>query len=146
MRTFTDSAGRAWTISITVGAVQRVQAGCAANLSMLDRPCAPGQPPLLEALQRDALVFAAALWHLVADQAGKLGLTREQFIESLDANCLPGALEAFWAELADFFRAWRPPPPAPPESPAQSPAASQAAEAVPTAVSTPSASPGNSPA
>ncbi len=107
MRKFKDSAGRTWEIVINVGAIKRVLAVTKHNLCNL-HDHGDGQLPLVLRLEQDVTILFDVLWELVKDQAAKLGVSFDQFCEAFDAGSLGDTAEAFWGELADFFRRWRP--------------------------------------
>lgn len=81
---------RTWTINLTVGLIDRVQEVSGVDLMADDRT------PYL------SLIFAprqlgGVLWACVAQQAATSGVTREQFVDSLDGD----ALSAGWGALAE---------------------------------------------
>lgn len=104
MRTFKDSAGRSWTISITVDAIKRVMGSVGVNLSELHG----GDPPLIVRLEADAVLLFDVIYQLIAPQASAVGVTPEQFAVSIDTQSVGPAATAFWEELADFFQSLRP--------------------------------------
>jgi len=104
MRTFKDSAGRSWTISITVDAIKRVMGSLCVNLSELHA----GEPPLIVRLEADAVLLFDVIFQLVAPQAASVGVSAEQFATSIDSQSVGPAATAFWEELADFFQSLRP--------------------------------------
>ncbi len=104
MRTFKDSAGRSWTISITVDAIKRVMGNVGVNLSELHA----GDPPLIVRLEADAVLLFDVIFQLVEPQAASVGVSAEQFATSIDAQSVGPAATAFWEELADFFQSLRP--------------------------------------
>lgn len=67
-----------------------------------------GNPPLLLRLDLDLTLLGAVVFELVRKQAEDLGVTQEQFEASLDGNATARMAEAFWGELADFFRPFKP--------------------------------------
>ena len=99
MYAFKDTAGRSWSLTITVGDVRRVRKATDVNLSAL---AADGLKPLA-ALLSDPCKLVDVLFVLVAEQAGKLGVTDEQFGQSLAGDTLEAAADAFVAALLAFF-------------------------------------------
>jgi len=104
MRTFKDSAGRAWNLAITVDAIKRVMGSVGVNLSELHA----GDPPLIVRLEADAILLFDVIFQLVAPQAASVGVSAEQFATSIDAQSVGPVVTAFWEELADFFQSLRP--------------------------------------
>lgn len=104
MRTFADSAGRTWTVNLTVDAVRRVESARRLDLCQLHA----GEPPLLLRLEQDAVLLFGVVWELIRPQADGLGVKEDQFYASIDAASIGRAADAFWSELADFFQSWRP--------------------------------------
>lgn len=104
MKTFKDSAGRSWNISITVDSIKRVQAATGLNLCQLHE----GEPPLILRLEQDVALLFDVIWQLIETQAAPMGVTQEQFAASIDAASVGPAATAFWEELADFFQSLRP--------------------------------------
>ena len=105
MKTFTDTAGRTWTLAVTVDAVRRVRDLVGVNLARIVEPREPGGPvPLLTDLEDDILLLVDVLFALVKPQADSQSVTDEEFGRALGGEALAAAHEAFWGELADFFR------------------------------------------
>lgn len=99
MHSFTDSAGRTWLVSINVGAIKRVKAQLGVDLlTVLDRDC-----QLFARLGADIALAVDLVWALIADQAEKLGVSDEQFGESLAGDAIDRAMEALVAETIAFF-------------------------------------------
>ncbi len=104
MRTFTDNAGRTWTIAVTVDAIKRVEGLIAGvNLAKL----MVGDPPLLTRLETDIVLLCDVIFALVKPQADQLGVTDEEFGRALGGDAIRLAHDAFWEELIDFFRQLR---------------------------------------
>jgi hypothetical protein len=104
MQTFKDSAAREWTLVITVGALRRVKAATGLELSDLSA----GTPPLAMRLSDEATLLFAVIEELIAPQLKEKGVRPEQFEESLTGLAAAAAATAFFQELADFFRPWKP--------------------------------------
>jgi len=108
MKTFNDSAGRTWTLAITVDAVRRVRDLVGVNLARLVEPREPGRElPLLTDLADDLILLVDVIYALVKPQADALGVSDEDFGRALGGEAIAAAHEAFWRELADFFRSLR---------------------------------------
>ncbi|HUS46159.1 MAG TPA: hypothetical protein VM219_09050 [Phycisphaerae bacterium] len=108
MKTFLDSAGRTWTIAITVDAVRRVRDLVDVNLARIIEPRkAGGEVPLMTDLEDDLLLLVDVIYALVKPQADEAGVSDEEFGRALGGEAIAAAHEAFWRELADFFRSLR---------------------------------------
>lgn len=104
MRTFTDNAGRTWTIAVTVDAIKRVE-GLIADVNLANLMV--GDPPLLTRLETDIVLLCDVIFALVKPQADQLGVTDEEFGRALGGDAIRMAHDAFWEELRDFFRQLR---------------------------------------
>ena len=100
MKTFTDNAGRSWTISLTIDAAKRVKSLLGVNLLELEQ----GDPPLLTRLGTDVILLCDVIFALVKPQADAAAVTDEQFGASLGGEAILSAHTAFYEELVDFFR------------------------------------------
>jgi len=100
MKTFTDNAGRSWTISLTIDAAKRVKGLLGVNLLELEQ----GDPPLLTRLGTDVILLCDVIFALVKPQADAASVTDEQFGASLGGEAILAAHTAFYEELVDFFR------------------------------------------
>ncbi|MEX2388776.1 MAG: hypothetical protein WD534_12935 [Phycisphaeraceae bacterium] len=103
MKTFTDSAGRTWTLAITVDAIKRVQTLAGVNLADITS----GDPPLLTRLEVDLVLLCDVIYALVQPQAEQAGLSDEQFGQALGGDAILAAHDAFWGALSDFFQSLR---------------------------------------
>ena len=112
MKTFTDSAGRTWTVSLTIEAAKRVKSLLGVNLLELDRPAgdlpsvasAKEGPPLLTRLGTDVILLCDVIFALVKPQADAAEVTDEQFGAALGGDAILAAQTALYEELVDFFR------------------------------------------
>jgi len=100
MRTFRDSAGRSWQIRLTIRIAKMLRDACGFDLMQL----AEGNPPAIVRLYTDLPFLASILWTLVGEQAGKLGVTEDQFLEAMEGDAVREAMAALQEELLDFFR------------------------------------------
>ena len=100
MRTFADNAGRTWTLSLSFGAVKRVRGLLDVNLLELDK----GDPPLLTRLGTDPILLVDVIFAVIKPQADGLGVTDEQWAESMGGEAMLAAQKAFYEEVADFTR------------------------------------------
>jgi len=100
MRAFTDSAGRAWTLSLTLDAAKRVKSLLSVNLLELDK----GDPPLLTKLGTDVILLCDVVFAILKPQAEAAGVTDEQFGGALGGDIILAAQTAFYEEMVDFFQ------------------------------------------
>ncbi|MCC7409958.1 MAG: hypothetical protein IT442_17965 [Phycisphaeraceae bacterium] len=104
MKTFTDSAGRTWTIALTIDAAKRVKGLLGVNLLELDAGEPASGGPLLTRLGTDVILLCDVIYALVKPQADAAGVTDEQFAAALGGDAILAAQTAFYEELVDFFR------------------------------------------
>ena len=100
MRTFTDNAGRTWTIALTLDAAKRVRDLLKVNLLDLTE----GDPPLLTRLDLDVILLCDVIFCIVKPQADERKVTDEDFGRAMGGDAITAAHDAFWEELVDFFR------------------------------------------
>lgn len=105
MRRFTDNGGKSWTIELSVGAIGRVKSLSDGrfNLWEPDRLFSDGKS-LQATLLLDFSTLAEVLWLLICQQAESASVTAEQFAESLGAEAILSARDAFFGEWRDFFQ------------------------------------------
>ncbi len=104
MKTFTDGMNRSWTLTLNVAAVRRIKATVGIDLCDLHS----GEKPLVLRLANDLALLFDVLAELARSQWEASGLTPEQFEAAFDGAGVQSAADAFWGELADFFRRWKP--------------------------------------
>ena len=97
MRTFTDNAGRTWTIALTVAAVKRVRD--LAKLDLLN--LANGR--VFERLVADPVTLCDALYAACKPQADAEGISDEAFGEAMAGDAIEHASKALIEELIQFF-------------------------------------------
>ena len=100
MKTFTDSAGRTWTIALNIDAVKRVKTLLGIDLLKPEE----GDPPLLTQLGTDEILLCDCIYCLVKPQADSQGVSDEQFGQGLGGEAILAAQEAFYQEMIDFFQ------------------------------------------
>jgi len=100
MKTFTDTAGRTWTIALTIDAAKRVKGLLDVNLLELES----GDPPLLTRLGTDVILLCDVIFALVKPQADAAGVTDEQFGAALGGEAILAAQTVLYEELVLFFR------------------------------------------
>jgi len=115
MKTFTDNAGRTWTIDLTIGAAKRVRdllkIDLLAPLVVKRRKGADGRVrktlPLVTRLQLDVVALIDVIYVLIKPQADAQGVTDEQFGQALGGEAACAAYEAFMGEWRGFFQELR---------------------------------------
>ena len=100
MKTFTDTAGRTWTISLNLGTAMAVKDKLGIDLLQPEQ----GDPPLLTRLGTDELLLGEVICCLLAGQFEAHKVTAEDVRASFDGATLLAAQKAFYEELVDFFR------------------------------------------
>ncbi len=100
MKTFTDTAGRTWTLSLTIDAAKRVKGLLDVNLLELEA----GDPPLLTKIGTDVILLCDVIFALVKPQADANDVTDEQFAAALGGETILAAQTALYEELVGFFR------------------------------------------
>jgi hypothetical protein len=100
MKTFTDAAGRTWTISLTLGTAMHVKAKLDIDLLQIEQ----GDPPLLTRLGTDELLLGEVLCALLEGQFEANKVTAEDVRNAFDGNTLLAAQKAFYEELVSFFQ------------------------------------------
>ena len=105
MKSFTDNKGRAWEIVVTVATVKRVRGLCKVDpnsIVELDKNNKPSAE-LLERLSSDPVLLVDVLYAVCKPQADKLGITDEDFGESMAGDAIEHATTALLEEVIDFF-------------------------------------------
>ena len=99
MKTFTDAAGRTWTISLTLGNAMRVKDALGIDLLQPEA----GDPPLLTRLGTDEMFLGEVICCLLAGQFEAHQVNEQDVRDAFDGNTLLAAQKAFYEELVDFF-------------------------------------------
>ena len=100
MKTFTDAAGRTWTLTLTLGTAMKVKAKLDIDLLQPEA----GDPPLLTRLGTDEMLLGEVLCAMLDGQFETHKVTDDDVRAAFDGNTLLGAQKAFYEELIDFFR------------------------------------------
>ncbi len=105
MKSFTDNAGRVWTVSVTVSTIKRVRALCGVDLASLITMEAGKQPDvtLLERLASDPVLTVDVLFAVCKPEADAKGVTGEDFGQSMAGDAIELATAALLDEVVDFF-------------------------------------------
>lgn len=99
MHSFTDNAGRTWTVAINVTAVKRVRGLLKIDLYKLVDDGFKG----LSALVGDPVQLADVLYCICKDEADAKQISDEDFGRALAGDAITLAADAFLEELIDFF-------------------------------------------
>lgn len=100
MKTFTDAAGRTWTVSLNLGTAMAVKDKLGVDLLQPEA----GDPPLLTRLGTDEMLLGEVLFALLAGQFETQKVTDADVRAGFDGATLLAAQKAFYEELVDFFR------------------------------------------
>jgi len=100
MKTFNDTAGRTWTISLNLGTAMAVKDALEIDLLQPEA----GDPPLLTRLGTDEMLLGRVLCALLEGQFEAKKVSAEDVRASFDGATLLAAQKAFYEELVDFFR------------------------------------------
>jgi len=97
MRTFTDNAGRIWTLAVNVDAIKRVK-----TLAKVDLMEAV-EGKLLERLIDEPILLCDVIFALVKPQADAAKVSDEDFGRAMAGDTIDAATQAMLEELVDFF-------------------------------------------
>ena len=99
MRTFKDSNGREWKISINVNSLKRSRDGAAFDLLKITEDRAA-----IFKLSEDPVTLVSVLYAVCQPQADAAAMTPEQFAEGIaSGDILEAAASALLSDLIDFF-------------------------------------------
>jgi hypothetical protein len=97
MHTFTDSAGRPWSVVVNVSVVKRVKSMLGIDLLSI------GDGDLWQRLATDPVCLVDTLFVICKPEAEAAGVTDEQFGAGLVGDVIDAATKALLEEIADFF-------------------------------------------
>ena len=100
MKTFTDAAGRTWTLTLTLGTAMKVKAKLDIDLLQPEA----GDPPLLTRLGTDEMLLGEVLCAMLEGQFETHKVSEEDVRAAFDGQTLLAAQKAFYEEMIDFFR------------------------------------------
>ncbi len=111
MKTFTDAAGRTWTISLNLGTAMAVKDKLGVDLLQPEMPyrdplsseALAKEEPLLTRLGTDEMLLGEVLCCLLEEQFEAHKVTAEDVRAGFDGATLLAAQKAFYEELVDFF-------------------------------------------
>ena len=97
MRTFKDTADRAWTINVNVDCIKRVRS--LLSLDLLE--AAEGK--LLDRLVNDPVLLCDCIYCICKPEADAKGVSDEEFGRAMAGDAIDHATTALLEELVDFF-------------------------------------------
>lgn len=97
MKTFTDNAGRTWSVQVNVEAIKRVRDLCGVNL--LDVL----EGKLLERLSGDPILLCDCVYAACKVQADERNVSDADFGRAMAGDAIDSAATALLEELVDFF-------------------------------------------
>jgi len=100
MKTFTDTVGRTWALTLNLGTALAVKDALGVDLLQPE----VGDPPLLTRLGTDELLLGEVLCCLLAGQFETHKVSESEVRASFDGQTLLAAQTAFYEELVGFFR------------------------------------------
>ena len=100
MKTFTDAAGRTWSLTLNLGTAIAVKDKLSIDLLQPEA----GDPPLLTRLGTDEMLLGEVLCAMLEGQFETHKVTDTDVRNSFDGQTLLAAQKAFYEELIDFFR------------------------------------------
>jgi len=105
MKSFTDNAGRLWTLAVNVAAIKRVRAICDVDLNSIVELDAKNNPTakLLERLSTDPVLLVDVLYAVCKEEADSRNVSDEEFGRSMAGDAIEFATAALLDEIIDFF-------------------------------------------
>ena len=97
MRTFTDNAGRTWTVSVNVDALKRVKGLLGVDLM----EAVEGK--LLERLIGEPVLLCDVIYAVCKPQADQQNISDEDFGRAMAGDAIDHATAALLEDLVDFF-------------------------------------------
>lgn len=105
MKSFTDNAGRTWTLVVNVGAIKRVRSLCGVNILDIIKLDDDNKPDagLLEQLSGDPVLLVDVLYAVCKEEADKMSVSDEDFGRAMSGDSIDSATRALLQEIVDFF-------------------------------------------
>ena len=97
MKTFSDNAGRTWTLAVNVDAVRRVRS--IVNVDLLEAV----EGKLIEKLVGDPILLCDVIYVICKPEADQRSITDEDFGRSMAGDAIDQATTSLLEELVDFF-------------------------------------------
>lgn len=104
MKTFTDAAGRSWTLTLNLGTAMAVKAKLGIDLLQPEAGDPDSGGPLLTQLGTDEMLLGEVLCALLEKQFETHKVTEDDVRAAFDGQTLFAAQKAFYEEMIDFFR------------------------------------------
>lgn len=101
MKTFSDTTGREWAITLNVAAMKRVRELCEVDLIQV----VDNRGKLLQQLIADPILLCNVIYVVCKSDADRLKITDEQFGENMSGDAIEDATNALLEELINFFPA-----------------------------------------
>ncbi len=99
MKTFTDTTGRAWTVTVNVDAIKRVRDALGVNLAKV----VDDNFKLLAEVVEDPIRLVDVLYVLCCEQADAQKISDVDFGRAMSGDSLMMAADAFIEAITDFF-------------------------------------------
>ena len=96
MRSFTDNAGRTWTLAINVGAIKRVRGLLEVDLLEVV------EGKLIERFIRDPVLLCDVVYAVCKPEADAKGISDEEFGKAMAGDAIEHATKALLEELVGF--------------------------------------------
>jgi hypothetical protein len=97
MRTFTDNAGRSWTLAINVDTIRRVRS--LVDVDLLQAV----EGKLIERLAGDPILLCDVIYVICKPEADQRSVSDEEFGRSMAGDAIDLATTSLLEELVDFF-------------------------------------------
>ena len=97
MRTFQDTAGKTWTLSLNIVTAKKIRDALAVDFFDDDIGETVGK------IASNPILLADVLWVCVEEQANKEGVSDEDFGRALGGDVISHATDSFLDELVDFY-------------------------------------------
>ena len=96
MKSFTDNAGRLWTLAVNVAAIKRVRAICDVDLNSIVELDAKNNPTakLLERLSTDPVLLVDVLYAVCKPEADSKNISDEEFGAAMAGDTVDHATSA----------------------------------------------------
>lgn len=107
--TFTDTKGRTWDVSLTMGAARRVERSDFSEITDRKVSILKIDRDLFMSLLSDGPLAMAVVWAIIQPQVQEVLMElpedqrEEEFLDALDGPAVEAAREALWGALIGFF-------------------------------------------
>ncbi len=97
MKTFKDTAGRTWSLSLTIGSAKKIRDILEIDLFGDDIST------IVTDLASDPVRLAGVLWVLVADEAAAKDINEDDFFGAFSGDVIEAATDLFLEELVQLY-------------------------------------------